>query len=65
MKKAKGIGLDSDKLYFQRIIKQILCMFLSTIQPEYAMQFKDISEYVLNKDEIKFNTNKYRISMYY
>ena len=64
MKKAKGIGLDSDKLYFQRIIKQILCMFLSTIQPEYAMQFKDIREYVLNKDEIRFDTNKYRISMY-
>lgn len=64
MKKAKGIGLDSDKLYFQRIIKQILCMFLSTIQPEYAMKFKDIREYVLNKDEISFDTNKYRISMY-
>ena len=28
IKTAKGIGLDSNKLYFQRIIKQILCMFL-------------------------------------
>lgn len=61
---AKGIGLDSDKLYFGRIIKQILCMFLSTIQPEYAMQFKDIREYVLNKDETNFDIKKYRISMY-
>ncbi len=62
--KAKGIGLDSNKLYFQRIIKQILCMFLSTIQPEYAMELKDIREYVLRKENAKFNDNKYRISMY-
>ena len=61
---AKGIGLDSDKLYFQRIIKQILCMFLSTIQPEYAMTFNDIREYVLNKESTAFNDKKYRVSMY-
>lgn len=64
LENAKGIGLDSNKLYFQRIIKQILCMFLSTIQPEYAMEFEDIREYVLNKYSNKFNSNKYRISMY-
>jgi len=64
MKIAKGIVIDSDKLYFQRIIKQILCMFLSTIQLEYAMEFKDIRKYVLKRDEINFNTNKYRVSMY-
>ena len=61
---AKGIVLDSNKLYFQRIIKQILCMFLSTIQPEYAMTFNDIREYVLNKESTTFNDKKYRISMY-
>ena len=61
---AKGIWLDTNKLYFQRIIKQILCMFLSTIQPGYAMEFKDIREYVLNKNSTEFNNKKYRISMY-
>ena len=61
---AKGIWLDTNKLYFQRIIKQILCMFLSTIQPEYAMEFKDIREYVLNKNSTEFNSQKYRVSMY-
>lgn len=64
IKTAKGIGLDSNKLYFQRIIKQILCMFLSTIQTEYAMEFKDIREYVLNKNSTEFNSDKYRVSMY-
>lgn len=39
-------------------------MFLSTIQPEYAMEFKDIREYVLNKNSTEFNNKKYRISMY-
>lgn len=62
--KAKGIGLDSEKLYFQRIIKQVLCMFLSTIQPEYIMQFRDIREYVLNRYSNNFDINKYRVSMY-
>lgn len=61
---SKGIILDSNKLYFQRIIKQVLCMFLSTIQPEYAMEFKDIREYILNKNSTEFNSKKYRISMY-
>ena len=56
---SKGIILDSNKLYFQRIIKQVLCMFLSTIQPEYAMEFKDIRDYVLNKDATKFDNSKY------
>ena len=60
----KGIWLDTNKLYFQRIIKQILCMFLSTIQPEYAMEFEDMREYVLNKNSTVFNDKKYRISMY-
>ena len=64
IKTAKGIGLDSNKLYFQRIMKQILCMFLSTIQTEYAMEFKDIREYVLNKNSTEFNSDKYRVSMY-
>lgn len=61
---AKGIVLDSNKLYFQRIIKQILCMFLSTIQPEYVMEFKDIRDFVLNKEETKFDKKRYRINMY-
>lgn len=61
---SKGIVLDSNKLYFQRIIKQVLCMFLSTIQPEYAIEFKDIRDYVLNKDATKFDNSKYRINMY-
>lgn len=39
-------------------------MFLSTIQPEYAMEFKDIRDYVLNKDATKFDNSKYRINMY-
>ena len=39
-------------------------MFLSTIQPEYAMEFKDIRDYVLNKDATKFDNRKYRINMY-
>lgn len=64
MNTAEGIVLNSDKLYFQRIIKQILCMFLSTIQPEYVMMFNDIREYVLNKESIAFNDKKYRINMY-
>lgn len=61
---AKGIGIDSNKLYFQRIIKQILCMFLSTMQPEYALEFADIREYVLDREKTAFDSKKYRISMY-
>lgn len=60
----KTIKLASNKLYFQRIIKQILCMFLSTIQPEYAIECEDIRQYVLNKDNVNFNEKKYRISMF-
>ena len=64
MNVARGIEIHSDRLYFNRIIKQILCMFLSTIQPKYAIEYKDIREYVLNRDKTEFDTNKYRISMY-
>lgn len=39
-------------------------MFLSTIQPEYAIELEDIRQYVLNKDNVNFNEKKYRISMF-
>lgn len=61
---AKGIWMQTNELYLQRIIKQILCMFISTIKPEDALQLKDISEYVLDKENWRFDNKKYRISMY-
>lgn len=56
--KVKAIQFCGDNLHFQRIIKQILCMFLSTIQPWKLKNFKDIQEYVMNKNEINFNKEK-------
>lgn len=64
LSKAKGARLDFEKLYFQRIIKQILCMFLSTIQPYELDKLNDIRNYVLNSNNNDFNREKYRISMF-
>ena len=61
---AKEVQFSSDELYFQRIIKQILCMFLSTIQPEFINELQDIRNYILNKESKEFNIKKYRVSMY-
>lgn len=60
----KGIEINSNKLYFQRIIKQILCMFLSTTQPNKLNEIEDIRRFILDKNNKDFNDKKYRIGMY-
>lgn len=64
IKNSKGIELYSDKMYYQRIFKQILCMFLSTIQPEFFEELQDIRDYVKDTSNNKFNKQKYRVGMY-
>lgn len=64
IKNIKGIEIHSEKMYYQRIFKQILCMFLSTIQPEWLKELQDIRDYVMNTTNNTFNKNKYRVGMY-
>ena len=51
-------------MYPLRIIKQILCMFASTMHPEFLDANPDLREFIMNKESKNFNAKKYRISMY-
>ncbi|MBR4110415.1 MAG: hypothetical protein IKK43_01825 [Clostridia bacterium] len=48
-----------------RIMKQILCMFASTMPPEFLDANPDLREFILNKYSRNFDVKKYRISMYF
>ena len=39
-------------------------MFVSTMHPQFLDAHPDLREFIINKECIKFNTKKYRISMY-
>lgn len=62
--KAEQVSFYIEGLHGQRIFKQILSMFLSTIQPEVVERMQDIQEFVLDKDSMNFNKEKYRIGMF-
>ena len=51
-------------MYPLRIFKQILCMFMSTMHPEFLDAYPELREFILNKDSNNFDTTKFRISMY-
>lgn len=52
-------------MYPLRIIKQIICMFISTMNLEFLEENPDLREFVKNKESRNFNNQKYRISMYF
>lgn len=60
----KTLKLNFKNLYFQKIIKQILCMFVSTIQPYNSYLIEDMKKYIMDVNENNFNKDKYRISMF-
>lgn len=62
--KAKAIKIELKEMYPLRIIKQILCMFVSTMHPEFLDVHTDLREFIINKDSRIFDSKKYRVSMY-
>lgn len=51
-------------MYPLRIIKQVLCMFVSTMHPEFLDANKELREFILDKNSTNLDKSKYRISMY-
>lgn len=64
LEKTEAIHLELKDMYPLRIIKQILCMFASTMHPEFLDANPDLREFIMNKESKNFNAKKYRISMY-
>lgn len=62
--KTEAMYIELKDMYPLRIIKQILCMFASTMHPGFLEANKDLKEFILDKESRKFNSTKYRISMY-
>ena len=64
LKDIKRIKLKIDNIYPLRIIKQVLCMFVSTMHSNFLDVHEDLREFILNKESRKFDIKKYRIGMY-
>ena len=60
----QAFGVQIKDMYPLRIIKQVLCMFVSTMHPEFLDVNKDLREFILDKNSSKLDKSKYRISMY-
>lgn len=61
----QAIYLKLKEMYPLRIIKQIICMFISTMNHKFLNENSELREFVLNKESRNFNSTKYRISMYF
>lgn len=64
LSKTEAMRIELAELYPLRIIKQILCMFASTMHPEFLDANNDLREFIQNKESTTFDIKKYRISMY-
>lgn len=62
---AQSIYVKLREMYPLRIIKQIICMFISTMNLDFLDKNPDLREFVKNKELRNFNAKKYRISMYF
>lgn len=62
--KVEAFEVQIKNMYPLRIIKQILCMFVSTMHPEFLDANQELREYILDKDSQNLDKTKYRISMY-
>lgn len=65
LEKAKSLKVEIKNMYPLRIFKQILCMFMSTMQENFLDIYPDLREFILNKESRNFNVKKYRVSMYF
>ena len=64
IEKTEAIKIELAKMFPLRIFKQVICMFASTMHPEFFDVHPDLREFVLNKESKNFDCNKYRVSMY-
>lgn len=64
LEKTESMYLELKDMYPLRIIKQILCMFASTMHPGFLEVNKELKEFILDKESRNFNSKKYRVSMY-
>lgn len=64
LQKAQAITIEFKDIYPLRIFKQILCMFISTMHPEFLDAHPELREFILNKESVNFNPKKFRMSMY-
>lgn len=64
LEKTEAIHMELKEMYPLRIIKQILCMFVSTMHPQFLDAHPDLREFIMNKESNNFDIQKYRISMY-
>ena len=62
--KIQSFGVEIKDMYPLRIIKQVLCMFASTLHPEFLDANVELRDFILNKESQKLDKLKYRISMY-
>lgn len=60
----KAFGVQIENMYPLRIIKQVLCMFVSTMHPEFLDANKELRKFILDKNSTNLDKTKYRISMY-
>ena len=57
-------GIGFREVYPLRFIKQVLSMFCSTLRPDDP-RMEDIRNFVLNKDAVGLNKNKYKLCLYF
>lgn len=62
--KVQSFVVEIKDIYPLRIIKQILCMFASTMHDGFLEANKQLREFILDKDSQELDKSKYRISMY-
>ena len=60
----QSFGVQIENMYPLRIIKQILCMFVSTMHPEFLDANEELRKFILDKNSTNLDKTKYRISMY-
>lgn len=60
----QAFDVQIENMYPLRIIKQVLCMFASTMHPEFLDANKELREFILDKNSTNLDKTKYRISMY-
>lgn len=64
LEKIKAMTIELNHMYPLRIIKQILCMFASTLHPEFMDAHPELRKFILDKEYNKLDNKKYRVSMY-